>query len=53
MDLNEMVIADKYADAKGLWLTANDTTVYAMANVDLGKARTGRGRGPARAPSSD
>ena len=37
MDLNEMVIADKYADAKGLWLTANDTTVYAMANVDLGK----------------
>ncbi len=37
MDLNEMVIADKFADAKGLWLTANDTTVYAMANVDLGK----------------
>ena len=38
MDLNELVIADKFADAKGLWLTANDTTVYAIANVDLGKA---------------
>ena len=53
IDLNDMVIADKFADPKGLWLTANDTTIYAFANVDLGKARTGRRRGPARAPSSD
>ncbi|MCW1925690.1 DUF1254 domain-containing protein [Luteolibacter arcticus] len=37
-DLNDLVIADNYADPKGLWLTANDTTIYALANVDLGKA---------------
>ena len=37
MDLNDFGIADKFADAKGLWLTANDTTVYALANIDLGK----------------
>jgi hypothetical protein len=36
-DLNDMVIADNYADPKGLWLTANDTTIYALTNVDLGK----------------
>ena len=38
VDLNDMVIADNFADPRGLWLTANDTTIYAMANVDLGKA---------------
>ena len=38
MDLNDVGIADKFADPKGLWLTANDTTVYALTNVDLGKA---------------
>ena len=32
------LIADNYADPKGLWLTANDTTIYALANVDLGKS---------------
>ncbi len=37
MGLNVIGIADKYADAGGLWLTANDTTVYAFTNVDLGK----------------
>ena len=37
-DLNDMVIADNFADPKGLWLTANDTTIYALANVDLGKS---------------
>jgi hypothetical protein len=37
-DLNDMVIADNYADPKGLWLTANDTTIYALTNVDLGKS---------------
>ena len=37
-DLNDMVIADNFADTKGLWLTANDTTIYALANVDLGKS---------------
>ncbi|HMG05113.1 MAG TPA: hypothetical protein VK581_06595, partial [Chthoniobacterales bacterium] len=30
-DLNDMIIADNYADPKGLWLTANDTTIYALA----------------------
>src|SRR5688572_30759694 len=37
-DLNDLVIADNYADPKGLWLTANDTTIYALTNVDLGKS---------------
>jgi hypothetical protein len=37
-DLNDLVIADNYADPKGVWLTANDTTIYALANVDLGKS---------------
>jgi hypothetical protein len=37
-DLYDMVIADNYADPKGIWLTANDTTIYALTNVDLGKS---------------
>ena len=37
-DLNDLVIADNFADPKGLWLTANDTTIYALANLDLGKS---------------
>jgi hypothetical protein len=37
-DLNDFVIADNFADPKGLWLTANDTTIYALNNVDLAKA---------------
>jgi hypothetical protein len=37
-DLNDFVIADNYADPKAVWLTANDTTIYSLANVDLGKS---------------
>jgi hypothetical protein len=37
-DLNDLIIADNFADPKGRWLTANDTTIYALANVDLGKS---------------
>jgi hypothetical protein len=37
-DLNDMIIADNYADPKGRWLTANDTTIYSLTNVDLGKS---------------
>jgi hypothetical protein len=37
-DLNEMFIADKFADAQSVYLTANDTTIYAYTNVDLGKS---------------
>ena len=37
-DLNDMIIADNFADPRGVWLTANDTTIYGMANVDLGQA---------------
>jgi hypothetical protein len=37
-DLFDMVIADNYADPKGRWLTANDTTIYGYTNVDLGKS---------------
>lgn len=37
LDLNDLTIADNFADPEGLRLTANDTTIYALANVDLGK----------------
>jgi hypothetical protein len=37
-DLNDMIIADNFFDPKGLVLTANDTTIYAYTNVDLGKS---------------
>ena len=43
-DLNDFVIADNYADSKAVWLTANDTTIYALTNFDLGKT------GPVVAP---
>ncbi|HTF17242.1 MAG TPA: hypothetical protein VK658_04165, partial [Chryseolinea sp.] len=36
-DLNDMGIADNFVDPKSLWLTANDITIYALANLDLGK----------------
>ena len=47
-DFNDLIIADNFARPQGLWLTANDTTIYGMVNVDLGK-RAGRGRNSARA----
>ena len=37
LDYNEFTIADKLADPKSVWLTANDSTVYALTLVDLGK----------------
>lgn len=33
-DLNDFAIADNYADPRVVWLTANDTTIYSLANVD-------------------
>jgi hypothetical protein len=36
-DLNDLWIADNFVDPKSLWLTANDVTIYAVANMDLGK----------------
>jgi hypothetical protein len=35
--LNDLLIADNFVDPKSLWLTANDTTIYAAVNIDLGK----------------
>jgi hypothetical protein len=37
LELNDLGIADNYVDPKSLWLTANDLTIYALANMDLGK----------------
>jgi hypothetical protein len=37
LDYNEFTIADKLADPKSVWLTANDSTVYALTLIDLGK----------------
>jgi hypothetical protein len=36
-DYNVMSIADNFVNSKGVWLTANDTTIYAVTNIDLGK----------------
>lgn len=36
-DYNVLRIADKFVDTKSQWLTANDTTIYAVSNIDLGK----------------
>ena len=33
----DMAIADNFVDSRGTWLTANDTTIYAVTNLDLGK----------------
>ncbi len=35
-DYNVLTIADNFVDSKGVRLTANDTTIYAVANIDLG-----------------
>ena len=37
MDYNDIGIADNFVDPKSVWLTANDTTIYAFANIDLGQ----------------
>lgn len=35
MDYNDLGIADGFVDPKSVWLTANDTTIYAFVNIDL------------------
>ncbi len=35
MDFLDLGIADNFVDPKSLWLTANDTTIYAFVNFDL------------------
>ena len=35
IDYNDMGIADNFVDPKSVWLTANDTTIYAFVNIDL------------------
>ena len=47
MDLNDLGIADGFVDSRSLWLTANDTTIYAFVNIDVAR-RSGRDRDPAR-----
>ena len=37
LDYNDFGIADNLIDPKSVWLTANNTTVYALSNIDLGK----------------
>ena len=38
IDYNDLGIADNFVDTRGVWLTANDTTIYALANIELGQA---------------
>ena len=35
MDFNDLGIADNFVDPKSVWLTANDTTIYAFVNIDV------------------
>ncbi len=35
MGYNDLGIADNFVDPKSVWLTANDTTIYAFVNIDL------------------
>jgi hypothetical protein len=37
-DYNVLGIADNFVDPKSLWLTANDTTIYAVAVIDLAQS---------------
>jgi hypothetical protein len=37
VERNVMGIADNFVDPKSIWLTANDITIYALTNLDLGK----------------
>jgi hypothetical protein len=37
-DFNDLGIADDFVDPKSIWLTANDTTIYAVAAIDLAQA---------------
>lgn len=36
---NNFGIADNFVDTKGLYYTANTTTIYAVAFIDLGRGR--------------
>jgi hypothetical protein len=35
MGLNDMGIADNFVGPESVWLTANDTTIYAVVNIDV------------------
>ena len=35
IDYNDLAIADNFLDPRSLWFTGNDTTVYAVAAIDL------------------
>ena len=35
MRYNDLGIADKFVDPRSVWLTANDTTIYAFVNIDV------------------
>jgi hypothetical protein len=37
IDFNDLGIADNFVDPKSVWLTANDTTIYAVVNIDVAR----------------
>ena len=45
IDYNDFGIADNFVDPKSVWLTANDTTIYAFVNIDVAHG-PGRDRHP-------
>jgi hypothetical protein len=38
ININELGIYDDFVDPKSVWLTANDTTIYAVAAIDLAQS---------------
>ena len=48
VDYNDLIIAESFSGPEGIWLTANDTTIYGMANVDLGRGRSSSRSRPGR-----
>jgi hypothetical protein len=37
IDFNDLGIADTFVHPESLWLTANDTTIYAVVNIDVAR----------------
>jgi hypothetical protein len=37
IDFNDLGIADNFVDTNSVWLTANDTTIYAVINIDVAR----------------
>jgi hypothetical protein len=39
IDFNDVGIADNFVHTESVWLTANDTTIYGVVNIDVARGR--------------